>query len=85
MLYGDSALVEAGAQPNGQDVLGPESNERRSAAVFLTMFRRLRRYLVGYGCTIDANGVVERVSEWPLSLSSYCGVSKFQVQRPRQV
>ena len=75
MLYGGSALVEAGAQPNGQaDVLGLESNEWTSVAVVLTVFLGLRRYLVGYGCTTGADGVVERVSGWPLSLSSYWGL-----------
>ena len=80
MLYGGSALVEAGAQLSGQaDVLGLESNERTSAAVVLTVFRRLRRYLVVYGCTIGVDGIVEKVSGWPISLSSYCGGSSSSV------
>ena len=46
MLCDGSALVviggvEAGAEPNAEgDVLGPESNERTSAAIVLTLFHR---------------------------------------------
>ena len=42
-------------------MLGPESNEQTSAAVVLTLLFGLGRYLVGYGCPIDVDGVVERV------------------------
>ena len=47
MLCGGSALVviggvEAGAEPNAEaDVPGPDSNEWRSAAAILNLFRRV--------------------------------------------
>ena len=60
--FGDDRRGGRGAEPNAEaDVLGPESNEQTSAAVVLTLLFGLGRYLKGYGCPIDVDGVVERV------------------------
>ena len=60
--FGGDRWGGCGAEPNAEaDVLGPESNKQTSAAVVLTLLFGLGRYLVGYGCPIDVDGVVERV------------------------